>query len=62
MEIEQDLEADRDGNCLVARLDMTNDGQKSKLEAEKCEDKNYFVCEVSPPFFLFIYKFGMMRF
>jgi hypothetical protein len=59
MEIAQDFDADKDGNCLVARLDMTKDGQNSKLEAAKCEDKNYFVCEVS---LSFLYKFGMMRF
>jgi len=27
MEIAQDFDADKDGNCLVARLDMTKDGQ-----------------------------------
>jgi hypothetical protein len=49
MEIAQDFNtAAKDENCLVARLDMTKDGQNSKLEAAKCGDKNYFVCEVFP--------------
>jgi hypothetical protein len=42
--------AAKDENCLVASLDMTKGGQNSKLEAAKCADKNYFVCEVCSMF------------